>query len=289
MDGDFEVQFVGHARHAANQTNPFYAEPGSWSFSYTLSGEHVWRFPRAEITGRPGVIAVYRRFQPPGDPDWQPKSWEGFYARFDPPSPRWAPPSTYAHVAASAYRAEITSLPIRQRVEEIFVRMLSDASARLAVRALRAAGSAHLVSGPENDTVWSELLRIQLRELLLLPEADPGARNAVDPRVRDTLQLMSSDLLARHTLSSLARASRLSRSRLAHLFQEQLGTSPIRALRQMRLRQAALHLRFSDYSVEAIAEMTGFSSLSHLSREFRREFHVGPRAYRSAPAGGRTS
>ena len=57
----------------------------------------------------------------------------------------------------------------------------------------------------------------------------------------------------------------------------------------MRLRQAALHLRFSDYSVEAIAEMTGFSSLSHLSREFRREFRVAPRAYRSAPAGGRTS
>jgi AraC family transcriptional regulator of arabinose operon len=286
--GDFEVKFVAHARHAPGSEQRTMPEPGTWTYSYTLSGEHIWQFAGGEIRGAPGVVALHRRAAHRAvATDRQPSNWEGFYARFDPPGPGWAPPVGFRRVAPNAYRGEIISLTIRRRIEEIFVRLLSDASARLAIRAMRAVGSERVGSGPEDDAVWSELMAIQLRELLLLPEADPGAHSTLDQRVREALQIMSADLVTRHTLTSLARACQVSPSRFAHLFQEELGTSPIRALRQMRLRQAALHLRFSDDSIESIALTSGFSSLSHLSREFRREFGMSPRAYRSTHHDGR--
>ena len=52
----------------------------------------------------------------------------------------------------------------------------------------------------------------------------------------------------------------------------------IHALRVIRLRQAALALQYTNDRVEKIAEDTGFTSLSHLSREFRRQFGASPRA-----------
>jgi AraC family transcriptional regulator of arabinose operon len=231
-------------------------------------------------------MVLHRRDVPPRPNGIESGHWEGFYAHFDPPGLRWTPPRGFTPVETNAYRAEITSPGLRQRIEEIFVRMISDASARLAIRAMRAAGSEKVGSGPDNDEVWSEQMRSQFQQLQLLPGTDPGTHGAVDTRVREALQVMSADLVAQHTLASLARACQLSPSRFAHLFQEEMGISPIRALRQMRLRQAALHLQFSAYSVEAIASMTGFSSLSHLSREFRREFGVSPRAYRTAHDAG---
>jgi AraC family transcriptional regulator of arabinose operon len=123
---------------------------------------------------------------------------------------------------------------------------------------------------------------LTLREILLLAGTGRDDAARLDTRVRDALETMSRDTTGHHTLASLGAAVGLSPSRFGHLFRSELGISAIHALRVLRLRQAALALQYTADSVEKIAEDTGFTSLSHLSREFRRQFGASPRAYRRA-------
>ena len=46
--------------------------------------------------------------------------------------------------------------------------------------------------------------------------------------------------------------------------------------------RAQVALQYKSDPIERIAEETGFTSLSHLSREFRRHYGVSPRAYRAS-------
>jgi len=48
------------------------------------------------------------------------------------------------------------------------------------------------------------------------------------------------------------------------------------------VRHCSRRLAHTRDPVERIAEAAGFTSISHLSREFRRHFGVSPRAYRSS-------
>src|SRR5438067_1840131 len=74
----------------------------------------------------------------------------------------------------------------------------------------------------------------------------PGA----DARMRRAEALIAADPGAPHTVRSLAQSVSLSPSRFAHLFTQQFGQSPMRALREARLRHAARLLEGSDLSVE---------------------------------------
>ena len=81
-------------------------------------------------------------------------------------------------------------------------------------------------------------------------------------------------------LAALAAAVHLSPSRLAHLFQEQIGQTVAETQRQLRLRQAARLLRHSARSVQEIAAEVGFHCPFHFSRRFRQAFGASPREYR---------
>ncbi|QKW09776.1 helix-turn-helix domain-containing protein [Streptomyces sp. NA04227] len=108
------------------------------------------------------------------------------------------------------------------------------------------------------------------------PEAGGGA----DSRVRRVEALIAADPAAPHTVASLAEAVRLSPSRLAHLFTEQTGRTPMRALREARLQHAARLLETTALDVGHVAAASGFASPFHFSRAFRTRFGVPPRQYR---------
>ncbi|MGP4114599.1 helix-turn-helix domain-containing protein [Streptomyces sp. 4N509B] len=111
------------------------------------------------------------------------------------------------------------------------------------------------------------------------------AEAGVDPRVRRVVARIAADPGARHTVASLAAEVSLSPSRLAHLFTEQLGHSPMRALRDARLRHAALLLEATALPVARVAAVAGFASPHHFSRLFRARYGVPPGAYRDGPRG----
>ncbi|MGW3851087.1 helix-turn-helix domain-containing protein, partial [Streptomyces fagopyri] len=94
--------------------------------------------------------------------------------------------------------------------------------------------------------------------------------------------LIAADPGAAHTVRSLAAAVALSPSRFAHLFTEQLGRSPMRALREARLLHAARLLEATELPVERVAAASGFTSAPHFHRAFRQRYGTPPGGYRRA-------
>ena len=84
----------------------------------------------------------------------------------------------------------------------------------------------------------------------------------------------------RVTVGGLARACGLSRSRLAELFREQTGASPLAFLELQRLRRARELLEHTALGLAEIAEAVGFSSPFYLSLRFKKQYGVSPRGYR---------
>ncbi|WP_079252239.1 AraC family transcriptional regulator [Streptomyces sp. MP131-18] len=132
----------------------------------------------------------------------------------------------------------------------------------------------------------TELALGSLEEIVLLatavpPAAAAGATGAgTDPRVRRVAALIAADPAAPHTVESLAARVALSPSRLGHLFAEALGDTPMRVLRDARLRHAARLLEVTDLPVARVAAASGFASPFHFSRVFRARYGVPPGAYR---------
>jgi len=131
-----------------------------------------------------------------------------------------------------------------------------------------------------------ELALSAVEEVVLLTAASarpPVRRHGVDARVERAEALIAADPGAPHTVRSLAASVSPSPSRLAHLYTQQLGRSPMRALREARLRHAARLLEGSDLSVERVAAASGFASPFHFNRVFRARYGVPPGAYRAGP------
>lgn len=97
--------------------------------------------------------------------------------------------------------------------------------------------------------------------------------------------LAAIDHVTRHfrdklTLESLAMTAGVSPSHLAHLFRAQTNTSVWTFVLKIRIEVAKHLLRDTALKLEAIAEQTGFSDASHLSREFLGRARVRPGGYR---------
>lgn len=102
------------------------------------------------------------------------------------------------------------------------------------------------------------------------------SRRAVHPRVRKLLRLLQAMPAGGDvSLEALARAVRLSPSRLMHVFTESIGV-PLRPyLAWLRLQRAAAAVVARRPLSEA-AHAAGFADAAHMSRTFRRMFGVAP-------------
>jgi AraC family transcriptional activator of mtrCDE len=75
---------------------------------------------------------------------------------------------------------------------------------------------------------------------------------------------------------TLAQTAGLSRSAFMARFVSAVGHSPIAALRQLRMKQAAHMLAVGTRSVEQIADAVGYSSRSSFIRAFRHVYGYIP-------------
>ncbi|WP_343244005.1 helix-turn-helix domain-containing protein [Streptomyces sp. SID13726] len=258
----------------------------SWLFTWTVAGRGTLRQGHTETSAGTGDLVVLA----PGTPhryavEQGAAHWEFWWVHCGarPSWTAWLRPHDRGDGLYAVTAAPSQDVP-HPRVEAAFRRMLADArwtGAGAPPATTRAEDRVAVAHG----AAARELALCALEEVVLLTAGAARAtraRSGVDPRVRRAQDLIAGDPGAPHTVESLALGVSLSPSRFAHLFTQQLGQSPMRALREARLQHAARLLEGTDLSVERVAAASGFASPFHFNRVFRARYGLPPGAYRTA-------
>ena len=106
-------------------------------------------------------------------------------------------------------------------------------------------------------------------------------RAVSDPRLAPALQLMHAQPGHAWELTSLAKASGMSRTTFAVRFKNAAGVAPLTYLTQWRMRIAERWIRDGNISIGALASELGYSSESAFSHAFKRVTGNAPSQYRN--------
>jgi AraC-like DNA-binding protein len=101
-------------------------------------------------------------------------------------------------------------------------------------------------------------------------------------RLKKALQIVDDNLAANYSIIDIARFAGISKSRLYRDMQCYFNRSPGTILEEIRMRHARELLLHSDYKLEKIAEMTGYSDAFSFSRAFKRLAGCSPSIYRKS-------
>ena len=84
------------------------------------------------------------------------------------------------------------------------------------------------------------------------------------------------------SVAEVARAVGISREYFCMLFKRQFSISPVRYIREYRLKTASMLLLTTRDSIAVIAEKVGFHDYNYFTNQFTRHFGVSPTGYRKA-------
>lgn len=87
------------------------------------------------------------------------------------------------------------------------------------------------------------------------------------------------------TLDSIAEEANISKSLCNEIFKEYSGESPITYLMHFRARKVAEYLSSTSYSMNEIANLTGFAGASYMTETFKKFFDKSPREFRKSQSG----
>ncbi|MGC1301812.1 MAG: AraC family transcriptional regulator [Caulobacteraceae bacterium] len=103
-----------------------------------------------------------------------------------------------------------------------------------------------------------------------------------DPQIARAFADMVARPGAPHSVQSLAQTAGLSRSAFMARFTALFGRAPMEALRELRMRQAAVLLAGAALSVDQVAHGVGYASRSSFLRAFRKVYGSDPSDYRTS-------
>lgn len=103
----------------------------------------------------------------------------------------------------------------------------------------------------------------------------------MDARIRRAMRTVHELLAENISVTDLCVGVNLSVSRLRQLFKTNVGISPKQYIRCVRLNRAASLLRTSFLSVKEISFQIGSKDVSHLVRDFKKQFGVTPSEFRA--------
>jgi AraC-like DNA-binding protein len=132
----------------------------------------------------------------------------------------------------------------------------------------------------ESDRLCSLLL--DELDLLLRRAAAASPVTAAEQLVAQAERIFEERFAARIRIATVAAELGISPSGLRASFARLRGTSPRAALQHVRLRHALGHIRNSTLPLQAIADLTGYDSVSHLSRHIKTATGSSPGALRGA-------
>ncbi|MGH8355010.1 MAG: AraC family ligand binding domain-containing protein [Pseudomonas sp.] len=134
-------------------------------------------------------------------------------------------------------------------------------------------------SALQQQTAWREAILLLFQRHARIPRAAAPGREPLS--VTRAKELLHARLAAPPSLEQLAAAVNLSPFHFARVFRRATGLPPHAWLKQRRLEQARALLK-SGCAPVSVATQLGFADQSHLTRQFKQAYGVGPGEYRSA-------
>ena len=105
------------------------------------------------------------------------------------------------------------------------------------------------------------------------------AARADDPRIRAAMRFVSANPAEAATVETLARRVAMSPSHFAHRSREIARMTPMRFVKNVRLREARLRMLRDGLRASEAAVEVGYQSPSHFTRDFKSHFGATPAAY----------
>jgi AraC-like DNA-binding protein len=102
-----------------------------------------------------------------------------------------------------------------------------------------------------------------------------------DARIARAFAAMAADPGSSHTVKSLAETALMSRSAFMSTFSAILGKTPMAALRDLRMRQAAQLLKYTSFDLDQVARQSGYESRTSFTRAFKEAYGQFPAEYRA--------
>ncbi len=78
------------------------------------------------------------------------------------------------------------------------------------------------------------------------------------------------------TIEQLAKVVYMHPTAFIRYFKNRMGMPPLKYIKYLRLERAKLYLETTDYAIQEIASLTGFTTASHFSREFKAAYGMSP-------------
>jgi len=126
-----------------------------------------------------------------------------------------------------------------------------------------------------------DFARLELeRVLLMLYTGIQHRHNTTDERVLAAIELLHAHYAEAWNVRRLAATLSISPSRLSHLFNAHLQTSPMAYLERVRLEHAEKLLRFGSSPVNQVARAVGFHDPEYFAIRFKRFCDASPREFR---------
>lgn len=139
---------------------------------------------------------------------------------------------------------------------------------------------------PERDEFLLAQTKLLLLQILRLPGRDthPKKHSPASERVHrmildKAMQAVSEGIYGKLTVSDLATKVNVSSSQLTLLFKTYLGMSPAKYITHVRLEESKSLLSEKKMSIGAIADLLGYASVQHYSKQFHSWFDCAPSAY----------
>lgn len=129
--------------------------------------------------------------------------------------------------------------------------------------------------------VMLDLLTRQL-DILIRRAAAHSKISRSESLVRQAEQIFEHEFSGPIQIRSIARRLSVSEATLRSCFRQTRGSSPLQSLHAIRLRVAAELLSLGDLKLDAVADMCGYHSASHMTRYFKRLRRQTPGGLRRA-------
>ena len=140
-----------------------------------------------------------------------------------------------------------------------------------------------------NNNEFSELLlKGLLNQLLYIvhtqrisPQKDMYFQfNHTNPIIVETLYFMENRYLEAPSLSTVAMHLNVSREHLSRLFKRTVGISFSEYQTNIKLRHAVEYLKNTEFSIQKISELSGFSNSNYMCDVFKKCYGISPTQYR---------